>query len=75
MAEELPNIELQRTAAALYVVYRAVNHLRHRKPESSQYISHLMDQLLHEATRDSPGFRRTCAGLPEASRVRKRRRA
>ena len=72
-AADLTRNELSRTAVALYVLYRAVNHFRHHGPAGPEHVRQHMDQLLHEATRGSGALRLACED-PSTTRGTKRRR-
>ena len=68
---------LQLQAVATYVLYRTVNHIRHRPPAEEtkrhEYLQHYLDQQRHEATRGDPKLQRCChAAASEAFRKRLR---
>ena len=74
LGESMPLDVLLRIAVAQYALYRTTNHLRHRNTTHStpDYIQHYLNQILHEATRDSPQLRDYCRGAQPWSRKRRR---
>ena len=76
LATTLSDAQLGRTAVAIYVAYRATQHLRHKCSVSSAYITHHMNQLFHEAVRGSSALQALCEGreVCHAAKRRKRRR-
>ena len=74
LADGLSEAELGRTAVALYVSYRLYNHVRHTGVVSQVHMTNFLDQVLHEAVRDSPVLRGHCGGaIGAVPRKRKRR--
>jgi len=59
LACDVPRAHLVATARVLYVVYRAVHHLRHRPGTDATYRRHLLDQLWVEARGAGDGERRS----------------
>ena len=64
-------------AVSTYVLYRTVNHIRHRRFRDAQarsaYIKQFMNQLLHEACRGHARLRQVCQGSGSARPVRRPR--
>ena len=62
--------KLQLQAVANFILYRTTNHVRHTTLPAGdgrrEYISHYMDQLLHEACKDDARLRMCCQGGHEA---------
>ena len=72
LATTMTDVSLGIQSAMVYVLYRTVNQLRRMTFRTAEtrdgYIKDYMYQQLHEATRDSPGLRRSC----EAAGFRRR---
>ena len=76
LATEHTDMQLRMGAVATYVLYRTVNHLRHRTrldgDDRITYTCKFMGQILYEACRDDLQLWRCCRGLPVAPRQKRR---
>ena len=73
-ATRMSDEQLGRNTIVVYVAYRTTQHVRHLSRATPEYIRHYMNQMLHEAVRDS-GPLRTIAGGAPTHRQRRRRAA
>ena len=73
MATPMEDDDLLRMATTIYVAYRTMNHVRHHRSATQDYIKQYMHKMLHEAARDDAALRQCCdAGGPQRG-VRRRR--
>ena len=70
LATTMTDEQLARAAIIVYVAYRTTQHVRHTRGPTPDYIRHYMNQMLHEAIRDSSHLRAAAGG---ASTPRRRR--
>ena len=72
LATAMTDDQLGRAAIIVYVAYRTTQHVRHVSGPTPEYIRHYMNQMLHEAIRDSSHLRAAAGGTPTPRRRRHR---
>ena len=78
LATKMPDQGLCRISAAVYVLNKAVHHVRRltfESPEAqTEYVWHFLNQQLHEATRGADRFRSLCSNVPDQQQPKRRGR-
>ena len=74
LAVQMTDTEIGIIAVINYVAYRTTQHIRHKHGRTAEYTRHYMNQMLHEAVRDSDRLRAVVGGLPPNSQRKRKRR-